>query len=104
MFTKKENLKNILKRYLNDLIFHNMGKVKPMYRDVFGIDFGEIGWLFEAIVCRHHCVHRAGYDKDGKKVTISKQSLETLMVQSSGSRYFCGSLFWASKPKQAANT
>ncbi|OOZ39298.1 hypothetical protein BOW53_12100 [Solemya pervernicosa gill symbiont] len=21
-----------------------------------------------------------------------------------GSRYFCGSLFWASKPKQAANT
>ncbi|WP_420885689.1 GAF domain-containing protein [Candidatus Reidiella endopervernicosa] len=22
----------------------------------------------------------------------------------SGSRYFCGSMFWASKPKQAANT
>ncbi|OOZ40992.1 hypothetical protein BOW53_05565 [Solemya pervernicosa gill symbiont] len=27
-----------------------------------------------------------------------------LMLPGPGSRYFCGSLFWASKPKQAANT
>ncbi|OOZ37990.1 hypothetical protein BOW53_16790 [Solemya pervernicosa gill symbiont] len=33
---------------------------------------------------------------------LSGESPESSFL--SGSRYFCGSLFWASKPKQAANT
>ena len=28
---------------------------------------------------RHHCVHRAGYDKDGKEVEVSKGTILELL-------------------------
>ena len=69
--------------YLRDLIFHDLAKIKPMFKDVLGCDFGDISWLFEAVKIRHHCVHRAGQDKDGNKVDISKESIRNLANRSS---------------------
>ncbi|QKQ26772.1 Sfum_1244 family protein [Candidatus Reidiella endopervernicosa] len=43
----------------------------------------------------------------GKTIIVRRESLQRMLwerIEESGSRYFCGSLFWASKPKQAANT
>lgn len=81
IFTKRENLKSDLSKYLKDLIFHDIAKVKPMYHSVLDIDFGEIDWLFEAVALRHHCVHRAGYDKDGNEVHLNKASIKALIQQ-----------------------
>lgn len=81
IFTKRENLKNDLSQYLKGLIFHDIAKVKAMYLSVLDIDFGEIGWLFEAVALRHHCVHRAGYDKDGNEVNLTKESIKKLIEQ-----------------------
>lgn len=79
IFTKRESLKNDLSQYLKDLIFHDIAKVKAMYLSVLDIDFGEVGWLFEAVALRHHCVHRAGYDKDGNEVNLTKESIRNLI-------------------------
>lgn len=81
IFTKRENLKSDLSQYLKDLIFHDIAKVKPMYLSVLQIDFGEIAWLFKAVALRHHCVHRAGYDKEGNEVCLTKESINQLIDQ-----------------------
>lgn len=82
IYEKHENLKLTVAEYLKDLIFHDLKKVKPMFKDVLGCDFGEISWLFEAVLIRHHCVHRAGLDKEGKRVNISIESIKNLVERS----------------------
>ncbi|KAA0010760.1 hypothetical protein F0A17_16210 [Billgrantia pellis] len=83
IYEKHESLKLTVAAYLRDLIFHNLEKVKPMYKNVLGCDFGDISWLFEAVKIRHHCVHRAGLDQDGYRVNLSKESIRDLAHSSS---------------------
>ena len=83
IFEKQENLKLTVATYLKDLIFHDLKKVKPMFKDVLECDFGDISWLFDAVKTRHHCVHRAGLDKDGNRVDISIDSIKKLVNSSS---------------------
>lgn len=64
---------------MKDLIFHDIAKVKLMFLSVLEIDFGEITWLYEAVAIRHHCVHRAGYDKSGEEVQLTFASIEKLI-------------------------
>lgn len=82
IFVQQENLKLTVAAYLKDLIFHDLKKVKSMYNGVLDTDFGDISWLFEAVTTRHHCVHRAGLDKDGNKVELSVNSIKELIANS----------------------
>jgi hypothetical protein len=82
IFAKREELKSDLSEYLKGLIFHDIAKVKPLYHSVLEVDFGDVKWLFQAVLVRHHCVHRAGYDKDGNEVNLKKQDVVTLTNQS----------------------
>lgn len=79
IYKEHENIKTIVAKYLKGLIFHRLNKIKPMYKSVLGVDFGNISWLFKAIELRHHCAHRAGYDNDGNKIQISKSDIEALI-------------------------
>jgi len=79
IFTKRESLKDDLRQYLKNLIFHDIAKVKEMYLSVLDINFGEISWLYNAVLLRHDCVHRAGYDKDGTEVPLTTMSITELM-------------------------
>jgi hypothetical protein len=78
IYEKHENLQLTVATYLRDLIFHDLAKVKPMFKEVLVCDFGDISWLFEAVKVRHHCVHRAGLDKDGNRVELSVESIQKL--------------------------
>ncbi len=82
IFEKQKNLKLTVATYLKDLIFHDLTKVKPMFKDVLDCNFGDISWLFDAVKTRHHCVHRAGLDKDGNRVDISVGSIKKLIEMS----------------------
>lgn len=84
IFSKRDELKNDLREYLMGLIFHDIAKVKPMYLSVLGIEFGDVSWLFKAVLVRHHCVHRAGYDKDGNEVDLTSADLDALITKSVG--------------------
>lgn len=79
IYEKRMQLDETVSKYLHDLIFHDLAKIKPMYKTVLGHEFGDIGWLFKAVEKRHHCVHRAGYDKDGKPIQFSEKEIETLI-------------------------
>ena len=79
IFEKQSSLKVTVATYLKDLIFHDLKKVKPMFKDVLGHDFGDISWLFKDVMKRHDCVHRAGYNKDGKAIEVSKESVLELL-------------------------
>jgi hypothetical protein len=50
-----------------------------MYKQVLDIDFKNTDWLDTAIKVRHHCVHRAGFDKKRKRVNITKESIIKLV-------------------------
>lgn len=78
IFTQWEGLRITVGKYLKALIFHDLRKVKPMFRDVLGIDFSEIAWLFQAVLIRHDCVHRNGLDKDGNRHEITKSQIMEL--------------------------
>ncbi|WP_158659582.1 hypothetical protein [Pseudomonas sp. PONIH3] len=79
IYQEKETLKVTVARYLKDLIFHDLKKIKPMYETVLNHKFSDLSWLFKAVEIRHHCVHRAGYNKDGEKVEISVESIADLL-------------------------
>jgi hypothetical protein len=79
IYLQHEELKITVATYLKSLIFHKLNKIKPMYKNVLGFEFGDIKWLFEAIEVRHDCSHRAGYDKERNKIMVSPQSIRELM-------------------------
>ena len=79
IFTQYQDLQVEVARYLKDLIFHDLKKIKPMYRAVLGYDFGGIEWLFKAVLVRHDCVHRNGYTKDGTRRKIDVEVIRELV-------------------------
>jgi len=82
IFTKRDELKGDISEYLKNLIFHDIAKVKPLYSSVLSIEFGDAEWLFRAVLIRHHCVHRAGYDKEGNEIDLKKGDIIELIDQS----------------------
>jgi hypothetical protein len=81
IFTKQYTLRNDIGKYLQSLIFHKIDKVNLLYDSVLDINFGNVKWLYEAVELRHHCVHRAGYDKDGYEVSITGNDIEQLILK-----------------------
>lgn len=62
---------------IRETLFHNLAKVIQLY-GMFKIgifDDDKIkNALFEAVVLRHHCVHRNGYDKEGERLEVYTKS------------------------------
>lgn len=81
IFTQWDGLKLLVAKYLKDLIFHDIKKIKPMYASVLNIDFGDVPWLFKAVLVRHDCVHRSGFDKEGNQHIILSEEIEEVVKQ-----------------------
>ncbi|WP_183143726.1 hypothetical protein [Pseudomonas cichorii] len=81
IFTQWNGLKLLVAKYLKDLIFHDIKKIKPMYASVLNIDFGDVPWLFKAVMVRHDCVHRSGFDKEGNQHIILSEEIEEVVKQ-----------------------
>lgn len=83
IYQQQKILKATVALYLKDLIFHDLKKIKPMYNSVLGLDFGDISWLFAAVLKRHDCAHRAGYDKEWNKIVITVVEIKEVMKKCS---------------------
>ena len=81
IFNQMDNLKDTVKGELRGLMYHNLSKIKPIFKDSMGIDFGEIEELCKAVLVRHDIVHRNGKTKDGKDIIITKEDIEKLASQ-----------------------
>lgn len=75
-----EEIEQKAKSYLVDVVWHNLGRIKPMYRDVLGIVFeSDLGDLTRAILKRHDIVHRNGKTKSGEEILITKKDVTDLI-------------------------
>jgi hypothetical protein len=63
-----------VREYLQSIRYHNLSKVEVLYRNALGIDlFDSVhdrAALHRAIIQRHDCVHRNGYDVNGQRLTV----------------------------------
>ncbi|MDA8910382.1 hypothetical protein N9I21_01180 [Crocinitomicaceae bacterium] len=81
IYDKLDKIRDIVKKELVDVIYHDLPKVKGMYHDTLGIDFPDIGDLMTAIKTRHDMVHRNGKNKEGKKIEITKEVVIDVMAK-----------------------
>lgn len=80
IFSKIDSIEDEIKHYLIDILWHNLEKVKPMYKNTLDIDFPrDLKNLFWAITARHDIVHRNGKSKDGKEIFLSKEDITNLI-------------------------
>jgi hypothetical protein len=80
IFSKMDAIENNVRKYLLDLIWHNLEKVKHMYSSTLGVDFPSIyKEILRAISVRHDIVHRNGKKKDGKDNKIAKKDVRALI-------------------------
>lgn len=73
-----DSIDRIITKTLRDIIYHNLPKVKGIYKDVLGIDLGEIGILCKCVEIRHDIVHRNGKTKGGGEIIIERKDIEEL--------------------------
>lgn len=76
IYKKIENLKKQVKEDLFALMYHNLPKIKAIYKTTLNIDFpNNIDDVMKKIYVRHHLVHRNGKDQDGNQIIITKDEL-----------------------------
>jgi hypothetical protein len=69
-------VKTQIKVHLKSILYHNIAKVRALYKIVFQFDIftllteDERKALFKAVEYRHDCVHRNGRDKEGKLLDV----------------------------------
>lgn len=82
IFKAADEIEAQVKSHLADVVWHNLSRVKPMYRDVLGVGFpDDIGDLMRAILKRHDIVHRNGKTKTGDEIPVTKEDVTTLIEE-----------------------
>lgn len=79
IFEQMDKIDATIQETLRGLMYHNLGKIKPIYKDVLDIDLGDIGDIMKAVQIRHDIVHRSGKDKDGNLHNIQKDDVIDLV-------------------------
>jgi len=76
-----EDIKTRTKTYLADIVWHNLGRIKPMYATTLRVDLGDIAPIMSGVTKRHDLVHRNGRDKDRCVVTVGTDDVEQLIAK-----------------------
>jgi hypothetical protein len=67
-------VKKNIRKYLHSILYHNLPKVDVVYNIALQVKvlnlISDKPRLFKAIKLRHDCVHRNGFDDDGKELTV----------------------------------
>lgn len=79
IFERMAELDTKIVKSLNELMYHNLAKIKGIYKSTLGVDFGDIKSICQKVEIRHHIVHRNGNDKDGNPVNIKLDDLTALV-------------------------
>ncbi|MCK4819161.1 hypothetical protein KA005_25540 [bacterium] len=80
VYKAAEEIEQRAKKYLADVVWHNLGRIKPMYKSVLGIEFDtKLGPITKEILNRHDIVHRNGKTKSGEEIFITKEGVKVLI-------------------------
>jgi hypothetical protein len=81
LYKAVETIEAKARSYLVDVVWHNIERIRPMYKDTFGITFPEdLKTIFRAIITRHDIVHRNGKTKEGDDIKMEPADLAALIV------------------------
>lgn len=68
-------------KYLSEISWHHLQRVKPMYKDTLGIDFPkDLGGIYKAVLTRHDIVHRNGKTTENKEVNVNANDVNDLIA------------------------
>lgn len=81
LYVKKENMSAFVKTTLCELLYHDLRKIKPIYRDALGIDLGDVTELYKAVLVRHDLVHRNGKNHEGVGHTITEEMVRNIQTK-----------------------
>jgi hypothetical protein len=81
IYVEFENIQETVKNELFNIIFHNLGRIKPIFESTFGIDFPSIKKMSKYINIRHDLVHRNGKQKDGNELNINENNVNELLSE-----------------------
>lgn len=63
-----------VREHLRSILYHNLAKVDVLYNIALGVRILTLASdkksLFKAVLLRHDCVHRNGFDKDGNELKV----------------------------------
>lgn len=76
-----EDVDRTVRAHLIDVVWHHIGRIKPMYEQTLGITFPDelTAKISRAVFIRHDIVHRNGRTKDGKEIEVSEQDVRELI-------------------------
>jgi hypothetical protein len=76
-----EKLEKTIKTDLQELIYHDLGKIRPIYKATLDIEFGDdiSKEIMQCVNKRHHIVHRNGKDKDNNPILINIEDVEDVL-------------------------
>ena len=77
-----ENLDNFIEETLLKTSFHEIWKVKELYKKVLNVDFPEnLDDIIKAVNIRHIIVHRNGKNAEGSSIIITSNGIYNLITQ-----------------------
>lgn len=80
IFKKKEQIPAIISTVLKDLMYHNLAKIKPIFKTALDIDLGVITSLCKAVEVRHDLVHRNGKNHEGVEHNITESDVREVLA------------------------
>jgi hypothetical protein len=81
IFRRHEGIKGEVAEYLEGLMYHNLSKIRQLYRGTLCVEFPkDIGEICRAIEDRHDIVHRNGRRRSGVLVDPDLDSVKQLLA------------------------
>jgi len=75
IFNLYDSIEEKVQDGLSGLLYHNLPKIKGIYKNTFGIDFQAISNLMKNIEIRHDLIHRNGKKRSGTYHDITKDKV-----------------------------
>jgi len=89
VFTIFKSIEKTARNIMLEVIYHDLAKVREMYRTTFEMDFPSIKEAYKCVMVRHDLVHRNGKTKSRQPVALTEKSIsQTLQTI----RHFVGEL------------
>lgn len=76
IFNEYDKIQFTVKNVLLDTIYHDLRKVREMYRSTFKIEFPDLSEPIKCVLLRHDIVHRNGKSKDGTLLNINTSEVD----------------------------
>ena len=75
IFNLCNSIERTVEEGLRSFLYHNLPKIKGIYKSTFNINFQPINELMRSISIRHDLVHRNGKNKNGTPHNITKDNV-----------------------------